>query len=79
MLGAFARKENLMSDIRVLRLPTVKSKTGLSRSSIYEYMASGRFPMPTQLTTRSVGWIEAEVNDWIESRIVASRQPSTAA
>lgn len=58
----------------VLRLPTVKARTGLSRSTIYLRVAEGSFPAPVSLGGRAVGWIEAEVNDWLGKRIEASRK-----
>jgi prophage regulatory protein len=57
----------------ILRLPTVKTRTGLSRSTIYLRISEGRFPKPVSLGGRAVGWIEAEVNDWLEDRIADSR------
>ncbi len=58
----------------ILRLPTVKARTGLSRSTIYLRVAKGGFPKPVSLGGRAVGWIEAEVNDWLAKRIEASRK-----
>jgi prophage regulatory protein len=58
----------------ILRLPTVKARTGLSRSTIYLRIAEGSFPAPVLLGGRAVGWIEAEVNDWLAKRIEASRK-----
>jgi len=58
----------------ILRLPTVKARTGLSRSTIYLRIAEGSFPAPVSLGGRAVGWIEAEVNDWLAKRIEASRK-----
>lgn len=58
----------------ILRLPTVKARTGLSRSTIYLRVAEGSFPAPVSLGGRAVGWIEAEVNDWLVKRIEASRK-----
>jgi len=58
----------------ILRLPTVKARTGLSRSTIYLRVAEGSFPAPVSLGGRAVGWIEAEVNDWLAQRIEASRK-----
>jgi prophage regulatory protein len=51
---------------KILRLNEVKSLTGLSRSSIYAYMQSGRFPQAIQLGTRSVGWRESSIIAWID-------------
>ena len=45
----------------ILRLPTVKATTGLSRSTIYQRIADGSFPKPVSLGARAVGWPEREV------------------
>ena len=58
----------------ILRLTTVNARTGLSRSTIYLRIAEGSFPAPVSLGGRAVGWIEAEVNDWLAKRIEASRK-----
>ena len=58
----------------ILRLPIVKARTGLSRSTIYLRVAEGSFPAPVSLGGRAVGWIEAEGNDWLAKRIEASRK-----
>ena len=57
----------------ILRLPVVKSRTGLSRSTIYLRIAQGVFPRPVSLGARSIGFVEAEVETWISERIRASR------
>lgn len=59
--------------LTILRLPEVKARTGLSRSTIYLKMAEGSFPEPIALGVRSVGWIESEVDAWIAQRIEQSR------
>lgn len=58
----------------ILRLPAVKARTGLSRSTIYLRVSKGTFPKPVSLGPRAVGWIEAEVQQWLEQRIEQSRQ-----
>jgi len=60
----------------ILRLPNVKSRTGLSRSSIYLGVAKGTFPAPVSLGARAVGWIESEIDDWLTQRVQASRSTS---
>lgn len=59
--------------VRFLRLPEVLARTGLSRSTIYVRLDQGRFPRPVSLGGRAVGWIEAEVDEWIREQIEASR------
>ncbi|MYC89166.1 MAG: AlpA family transcriptional regulator [Gemmatimonadales bacterium] len=53
---------------RMLRLPEVVARTGLSRSTIYMRVELGRFPRPVSLGERAVGWIEAEIEAWIRAR-----------
>lgn len=63
--------------ISILRLPEVRSRTGLSRSSIYLRIAKGEFPPPVSLGGRAVGWPEAEVENWLEEKVTASRGRTT--
>ncbi len=58
----------------ILRLPAVKTRTGLSRSTIYLRVSQGTFPKPVSLGGRAVGWMEAEIQEWLQRRIEASRK-----
>jgi prophage regulatory protein len=58
----------------ILRLPAVKTRTGLSRSTIYLRVAEGRFPKPISLGARAVGWVDAEVEAWLAGQIEQSRR-----
>lgn len=53
----------------ILRRRQVEVRTGLSRSTIYERIKAGAFPRPIHLGPKSVGWLEAEVNAWLDARI----------
>jgi prophage regulatory protein len=53
----------------LLRLPAVQSRTGLSRSRIYELLELGAFPRPVKLSGRINAWPDNEVADWIAARI----------
>ena len=50
----------------------VEARTGLSRSTIYEWSVAGRFPPPVRLSDRVVRWVESEVEEWIRERIEKS-------
>lgn len=54
--------------MRVIRLPEVMHKSGLSKSVIYELVKDGSFPSPVMLGERRRGWIEEEVEAWIQDR-----------
>lgn len=63
----------------ILRLKHVTKKTGLSRSTIYrkvdpkskQYDPS--FPKRVNLGGLAVGWVESEINRWLEERARSSR------
>jgi prophage regulatory protein len=59
----------------ILRLKDVKKRTGLNSSTIYERIAEGTFPSQIRLghNSRAVGWVESEINSWIEQQIQQSR------
>lgn len=59
---------------KVLRLPQVISLTGLSRSTIYLRISNNEFPKPISLGGRSVGWLESDVAEWIDSKIKGNEQ-----
>jgi len=55
--------------VRIIRLKEVIYSTGLARSTIYKYIGEGCFPKPVSLGDRCVGWVDAEVQEWILARI----------
>jgi prophage regulatory protein len=70
--GAIAR--------RLLRRRQVEVAVALSRSTIYAKLDKktphydSTFPRPIRLGPMSVAWVESEIQNWIESRIAASRK-----
>ena len=59
---------------RILRWPEVQTKVGYSRSNILYLTQQGEFPGAIKLGGRAVGWLESEVNAWIQDRIDLTRQ-----
>lgn len=57
----------------ILRLPDVTARTGLGRSMIYLRMKEGSFPKSIKLGGRAMGWLESEVEEWIECMVRESR------
>ena len=58
----------LTNALCILRRKEVEQRIGLARSSLYSLIAANQFPRPVQLSVRAVGWREADVNAWLESR-----------
>jgi prophage regulatory protein len=57
----------------VLRLPAVRQRTGLGRSTIYSRIALGKFPRPIRLSERCVGWLENDIEAWLSERMTEAR------
>jgi prophage regulatory protein len=53
----------------ILRRKQVEARTGLSRSTIYLRIKKGSFPKPIKLGERAVGWIEQEIDDWVNEKV----------
>lgn len=64
----------IMLNRTICRLPDVMARAGLSRSTIYNLISAGQFPSQVNLGPRAVGWVENEIEDWIDARINESRE-----
>lgn len=53
----------------ILRLPTVKTTSGLPRSTLYLRISQGLWTKPVRLGTRAVGWPANEVAELNAARI----------
>ena len=53
---------------RILRLPEVQARTGLSRSTIYLWIQRGTFPKQLKIGARSSGWLELTIDRWIQQQ-----------
>lgn len=58
----------------ILRAKGVMAKTGLSRACIYSYIGKGMFPKQISLGGKSVGWLESDIDEWIEQCAKKSRE-----
>lgn len=73
----------IQNALTILRRKQVEARTGLSRSSIYAKMRRNpnrpsdydpTFPKPVAIGAKSVGWIEAEILQWLTAQIEKSRK-----
>ena len=64
-----------MSNLRhkLIRLPQVKTITGLSKSTIYARISEGTFPKQIPLGPRLVVWVESDIQKWIAEQVAAAR------
>lgn len=64
----------IQSALSILRRKQVEARTGLSRSTLYAYIAAGQFPAPVALGARAVGWYEGDIESWLASRVKQGRK-----
>lgn len=66
----------------ILRRWQVEQRLGIKRSTIYDKMDprspryDAQFPRPIRLGGSAIGWLEAEVDAWLQRQIRASREVS---
>jgi len=63
---------------RLIRIRDVMERTGLSRTVLYRKIQHNDFPQPVRITIRCVGWLESEINAWVNQRIEGSRSNNAA-
>lgn len=63
---------------KILKIGDVEDRTGKKKSSIYADIKAGTFPAPISLGGRSRGWVDTDIDEWLENRIALSRQQAVA-
>ena len=66
---------NTSPPTRILRWPDVAKRIPFSKSYAYALQAKGLFPKPIKLIKggRAAGYLESEINDWVNARIAEAR------
>jgi prophage regulatory protein len=67
-----SRRERTLARVdapRIIRKKEVMRRVALSSMHIWRLEKRGTFPLRVQLGPNSVGWLEAEVDAWIQQRV----------
>ena len=56
---------------RFLRISEVLDRVGVSRPTIYRWVAAGEFPKQISIGANSVVWLESDITKWMDQRIGA--------
>lgn len=64
-------ENNKQDDVQIIRIKEVMELTGFPRSSVYRLSSEtdGDFPKKVSLGPSAVGWVKAEIKDWIKKRM----------
>ncbi|PHM36454.1 helix-turn-helix transcriptional regulator [Xenorhabdus innexi] len=57
----------------LIRLPEVQRRTGYSKAWIYKLIEEDKFPKQVKIGTRSIAFVESEIDNWVAQRIAESR------
>ena len=72
------------SVLKILRRKQVEQRVGVCRSTLYSWISPSSlqyipdFPKPIRIGNGAVGWVEEEIEEFIEARIRASRNHGSA-
>ncbi|WP_316378477.1 AlpA family transcriptional regulator [Enterobacter hormaechei] len=55
----------------LIRLSEVQKRIGYSKAWIYRLLKEKRFPQSVKIGSRSIAFVESEVDEWINQRIEA--------
>ncbi|KJF78431.1 helix-turn-helix transcriptional regulator [Morganella morganii] len=57
----------------LIRLPEVIRRTGYSKPWLYKLIDAGKFPKQVKIGSRSIAFVESEVDAWVANKITESR------
>jgi len=59
---------------RFISVAEVLDRIGFSRTHLYRKINAGSFPKPVPLGPKKVGFLESEIVEWMEERLLARAQ-----
>jgi prophage regulatory protein len=72
----FCQEVKMEKRERILRKPELLAKLGLSDASVWRREKMGDFPKRISLGGSSIGWLESEVDGWLQKKADARGKPS---
>lgn len=70
--------ETKINSVKLIPTSVVLDRTCLSRTSLHRLVKLGEFPKSVPVGRQRVGYVEAEVNAWIDNRIALRNDETTA-
>lgn len=58
---------------KVIKQPELQNMLGISRGTLFNMRNSGDLPAPIKISSRCVGWLQSEIDEWLRSRPRAER------
>lgn len=67
------------SKTTILRPPEVEARCAINRRTLYYWIERDMFLRPINLGPRTVGWLDRDIEAWINEKAQASRASNAAA
>jgi len=59
---------------RIVRMKVLLQRLGVGRATVYRWLSQDTtFPKPVPIGPNTIGWVESELDAWLQNRIRASR------
>jgi len=71
-----ANNPNRLPETGYMRLPSVLAVVPVSKSTLWNWIAAGRFPAPHHLGPRTTAWEVGQVRAWLAERATATESKS---
>lgn len=77
-MDALSQQPQSQSNQALLRIASVRERTGLTTTDIYNFMKDGTFPRnyPYPNKKRTKFWIESEITAWVQTTIESRLVPN---
>ena len=53
---------------KVIKQPELINMLGISRGTLFNMRNNGEIPQPRKISTRCIGWLQSDINEWLKSR-----------
>ena len=63
---------------RILRTNDLAELLGISRTTLWRWERRGLLPAKRQLGPNCIGWLESEIESWLEAKAPPDREAATA-
>ena len=63
-----SRESASLATKHVIPMDEVLIRTALSKSMLYKLLRQDKFPHPTPMSNRSIGWFEVDIENWLQAR-----------
>lgn len=58
---------------KIIKQPELIKALGISRGTLFNMRKEGKIPAPRKISSRCVGWLQSDIDKWLQSRPIVER------